>query len=371
LENLQAVNINGTLTANSSTDLNGQLFVNGTSSFDNNLTMTSNDPNESQITCGYLNLKDLNGNVARTAEIYQDSLNLVITNEATSGKTQFNNDTAGGIPTLIMELDQPNGITCQRPLRCNADVTIANGQSLNLGTTTAIRQTGSFGFNSLDKTQFIGEVQLMANQILTMNSGTGRINQGSTSGDTATTNNLKKTIISYNNNGAMSGVPALEIFENAGRGAYFIPNTQGGNFGPNVADNDFAIISRFFSMPTTSLCFATGTSLRNHLRLSATTDLSLCSVVLQNGGNLIANASEFRMDYNFNNTPQNTMSFNNPINFNPTNNGAILSTRRALNGLGTLNFTDISANSVSGSFTSQIYTQGSLGRCMYTAMHTL
>jgi hypothetical protein len=346
--------------AQAGTETLNSIIVNGTSSLNNNLVMASNDPNQSQITCGYLNLKDLNGNVARTAEIYQDSLNLIITNEATSGKTQFNNDSAGGIPTLIMELDQASGITCQRPLRCNADTFIANGQSLNLGTTTAIRQTGSFGFNSIDKTQFIGEVQLMANNNLTMNSGTGRIAQSTVAGDISTTNNLKKSIISYNNNGNTSAVPALEIFEETGRGAYFVPNTQSGNYGPNVATNDFAIVSRFFSMATTSLCFATGTSLRNHLRLYATTDLSNCSVVLQNGGNLIANASEFRMDYNFNNTPQNTISFNNPINFNPTNNGAISSTRRALNGLGTLSFTDLSANSTSGSITSSIWTDSSL-----------
>lgn len=484
-ENLQTVNINGPLTVNSSTDLD-TLFVSGTSSFENTISLTSTSSLNRRVISSFYELSDINGNVNRTSEIYQNSQILTITNEATNGRTRFINSTAGDVPTTTFEIDTnaatmfeplsltsnlnvagtlnangafnvPNNDAFIRGMRigygagnldrntvvganCGQNITTGNdnvmcgansglatttgGSNVFLGSfagrynttggnntyvgrdsgnsaTTALRNTfvgREAGYRCLgndnvcignesdcsgnlnnsmaigsgvkattsntvvlglstQSVQIPGPVILNSNNNLSFTSGTGIISQPTVSNDVATTNQLKRTTIQYNNSGNASANPAMEVYESAGRGFYFVPNATGGSYGPNTQIGDAAIISRHFMMPTTSLLFATGTSLRNHLRLSAQTDLSNCSLVLQNGGNLIGNASEFRMDYNFNATPQNTISFNNPINFNPINNGAILSTRRLLSGLGTLSFTDLSGGNSNGIYTSSIYTE--------------
>lgn len=311
---------------NGSTDLN-TLFVSGTSSFENAITMSSTVANNRQITSSYYNINDINGVIGRSSRMYQDGINLLISNDATSGKTRFSCKDAGGTAINIMEMESLLGTTYYRPL------------------------------------------VMLANNNFTMNAGTGVISQPTVANDITTNNQLRRTTIQYNNSGNATANPAMEIYESAGRGFYFVPNVLGGAYGPNTQTGDSAIISRHFSMATTSLLFATGTSLRNHLRLLANTDLTACSLVLQNGANAIANTSEFRMDYN-STGPTNTMSFNNPINFNPTNNGAINSNRRLLSGLGTLSFTDISGNnSTDGSAVSRIWTDSSLvtglGRGMF------
>ena len=216
-------------------------------------------------------------------------------------------------------------------------------------------------------TVFNKNVSTAENVNITMNEGTGIISQQRKKGDISTTNNLKKTIIAYDNSSTPVSEPALEIFEVNGRGAYFVPNCVGGAYGPNVTTNDFAIVSRHYQVAKTALCFCTGTSLRNHLRLTANTDLSECSLILQNGANAFTDTSEFRMDYNFNATPKNTISFNNPIDFNRE---TINSNRRLLKGLGTLSFTDISGNNTTtGSFKSAIWTDSSLSSSGIVGMY--
>lgn len=497
-ENLQAVNVNGVLTANSSTNLNGQLFVAGTSSFEDVINLSSITPGERRIYSSYYNLKDTNGNVSRTSEIYQNSQILTLTNESISGRTRFINSTAGNVPTTTFEIDT-NVATMYEPLSLTSNLDVAGTLNANgafnvpnndafirgirigfgggnldrnmfigitsglnnttgndntsIGTNSGRRNTtgisnvfiGSFtgqnnttGSNntfigrdagttittqqrntfigreagyyntgndnvcigdqtdcsgnisnsmaigstvkatasntivlgtSSQTTQIAGPVVLGSNSNLTMSSGTGIISQPTVANDITTNNQLRRTTIQYNNSGNATANPAMEIYESAGRGFYFVPNVLGGAYGPNTQTGDSAIISRHFAMATTSLLFATGTSLRNHLKLLANTDLTSCSLVLQNGANAIDNASEFRMDYN-STGPVNIMSFNNPINFNPTNNGAINSNRRLLSGLGTLSFTDISGNNTTtGSTTSRIWTDSSLvsglGRGMF------
>ena len=303
--------------AQAGTETLNSIIVNGTSSLNNNLVMSSNDPNQSQITCGYLNFKDLNGNVARTAEIYQDSANLIITNEATSGKTQFNNDTAGGIPTLIMELDHANGITSYRP--------------------------------------FV----ILANNNLTMNSGTGKITQPVTTGDLSTKNNFKLSEFSYNSNNLNGTGATFEFFDNVnGKGLFLLANSDNGTLSQTNRRNDCCLTSRSTQNNNSIVVSNWNDNMRNGLRV-ATTDINNCELTLQCGQNSTSDYAEFKMAYN-RNTLTTTTTFNNVINFNPTTPSVISGSRRALIGLGTLSFTDVCGNNTTtGSTTSAIWTDSS------------
>lgn len=128
-ENLQTVNINGPLTVNSSTDLD-TLFVSGTSSFENTISLTSTTASNRRVISSYYELSDINGNVNRTSEIYQNSQILTITNEATNGRTRFINSTAGDVPTTTFEIDT-NAATMFEPLSLTSNLNVAGTLNAN------------------------------------------------------------------------------------------------------------------------------------------------------------------------------------------------------------------------------------------------
>jgi hypothetical protein len=231
---------------------------------------------------------------------------------------------------------------------------------VNSGTTnfTVANSTGSF-FTPLQITATSNNIPPNIN--LAMAAGTGVIYQPNNAGNTST-NTLKKTAVIINSGSTIgSATVGLEIFDEGtalGRGLLIVPNSGSGSYSNLNMANDCALISRSPQNNNAISITNWNSDMRNGIRI-ATSDASNCSVSIQNGSG--SAFSEFRMAFNRTlNTFTNT--FNNPIDFNPTIYGPTLisSTRRLLSGLGTLSFTDISANSTTGSFTSQIYTDSSL-----------
>ena len=203
---------------------------------------------------------------------------------------------------------------------------------------------------------------ISANNNFTMNAGTGRINQTITTGEVSTRNQFKLSDFTFNSNVGTGGATAFEFFDSVnGKGLFILPNSGNGSLSQTNRQNDCVLSSRSTENTNSIVISNWNTNMRNGLRVS-TTDISNCSVQLQCGQNNTNDYTEFRMAYDRSGNLT-TTTFNNVINFNPpTATGlpnAISASRRRLEGLGTLSFTDISGNTASGSTTSVIYTDSS------------
>ena len=186
-----------------------------------------------------------------------------------------------------------------------------------------------------------------------------KITQPITTGDVSTKNNFKLSEFSYNSNAVNGTGTAFEFFDNVnGKGLFLLPNSDNGTLSQTNRRNDCCLTSRSSQNNNSIVVSNWNDNLRNGLRV-ATTDISNCELTLQCGQNSTSDYAEFKMAYN-RNTSTTTTTFNNVINFNPTLPSVISGSRRRLEGLGTLSFTDISSNSVSGSTTSSIWTDSSL-----------
>ena len=200
---------------------------------------------------------------------------------------------------------------------------------------------------------------ISANNNLIMPAGTGIINQSIVSGDLSTQNGLRRTAISMTSNAPSgSGTSALDVFDNTtSRGLFILPSAGGGSLGSTTIQGDCLIGSRVSNGG--SLCLANwNDNLKNGIRIF-TTDVNNCGLTLQCGQNSTTDWTELKMAY-VRGTNTTTTTFNNVINFNPTTPSAIPSTRRKLEGLGTLSFTDNLNGSSSGSITSSIYTDSTI-----------
>lgn len=205
-----------------------------------------------------------------------------------------------------------------------------------------------------------GAVIINSNNNLTMNAGTGRINQPSVTGDVSTRNSFKLSDFVFNSNISTGTNNAFEFYDNVnGRGLFLVPNCSTGALSDTNISNDCVLSSRSIQNTNAITISNWNTDMRNGLRVF-TTDISNCGVRLQCGPNTGATYTELAMNYN-RGTNTTTTSFNNAINFNPTLPIATNSSKRLLSGLGTLSFTDISGNnSTNGSVVSRIWTDSSL-----------
>lgn len=198
---------------------------------------------------------------------------------------------------------------------------------------------------------------ISANNSLTMLAGTGRISQPTTVGDTSTMNSFKLSEFLYNGNNANGTATSFTFYDSfTARGLYILPSSDNGIFGSTNRRGDCCLTSRGENTGAITISNY-NTNVRNGLRVF-TTDVSNCGLTLQCGQNSTNDWTEFAMNYTrtggVNTT---TTTFNNVINFNPTTPFATPPSRRRLEGLGTLSFTDVSGNgTTNGTTTSSIYT---------------
>lgn len=206
---------------------------------------------------------------------------------------------------------------------------------------------------------FDRDVSISANRNLNMSAGSGIINQPTVVASTAT-NSLKKTNIVVDSGLATgSGTPALEIYDNVNaKGLYILPNSGSGSLGDTNRQNDCCLTSRASQNSNALTLSNWNSNLRNGLRIF-TTDVSNCGISLQCGQASTGDWTAFNMDYTrTGGVNVTTTTFNNVINFNPG--GNLAPARRQLIGLGTLNFTDISGNTTSGSRNTLMYMDSSM-----------
>jgi hypothetical protein len=190
---------------------------------------------------------------------------------------------------------------------------------------------------------------------LAMAAGTGIINQGISNTGTSLSNIFKKSAIAINSGSSTgSSTSGLEIYDESGggRGLFILPNSGGGSLSNLNMANDCALVSRSPQNNNSISITNWNSELRNGIRIF-TTDINNCGLTIQCGNGIGSIFSELRMAFN---KTLNTLttSFNNPIDFNPTNLGAISPARRLLSGLGTLSFTDILGNTTGGTDTGTI-----------------
>ena len=190
---------------------------------------------------------------------------------------------------------------------------------------------------------------------LAMASGTGIINQGISNTGSSLSNIFKKSAISIiSGSSTGSSTSGLEIYDESGggKGLFILPNSGGGSLSNLNMVNDCALVSRSPQNNNAISITNWNSELRNGIRIF-TTDINNCGLTIQCGNGVGSIFSELRMAFN---KTLNTLttSFNNPIDFNPTNLGAISPARRLLSGLGTLSFTDILGNTTGGTDTGTI-----------------
>jgi len=314
-ENLQAINVNGVATFNSTSEFKQKLNMSSTVSSVNRTVASS-----------YYNFYDSNvaGSLNQNGTLYNSNGAMYLQNTTNSGNINFVLNDAGGVQNTPLQL-------------LNA------GINLNKPTT------------------------ISANNNLNMPAGTGIINQSIVTSDTTTKNAFKLSQFVYNSNVAGGTATAFEFYDGVnGKGLFLLPNSGNGSLSSTNMPNDCCLTSRSSQDNNAITISNWNTNLKNGLRVF-TTDVSNCGLTLQCGQNSTADYTELKMAYS---RPTNTTltTFNNVINFNPTVPSAILSSRRRLEGLGTLSFTDISGNNTTtGSSTSSIYmdSSGSLKGMFY------
>lgn len=300
-ENLQTTNVNGVLTANSTSEFKRPLSMSDT-------TLATNRT----INSSFFNFYNsaVNSPLTLNGTLHNQNGSMFLQNTTNGGTINFVVNDAGGVQNTPLQL-LTTGNLSNRPLT------------------------------------------LSANNNLIFSSGTGIIQQSIVSGDLSTQNGLRRTAISMTSNAPSgTGTSALDVFDNTtGRGLFILPSAGAGSLGSTTIQGDCLIGTRVNNGG--SLCLANwNDNLRNGLRIF-TTDSSNCGLTLQCGQNSTNDWAEFRMAYS-RTTNTTTATFNNPLNFNPG--GNLISSKRRLDGLGTLNFTDISGNNTTtGSVVSSIY----------------
>jgi hypothetical protein len=321
----------------------------------------------------------------------QDNLLLLLENRANLGNIIFQTRDASSASTNVLEVSS-GAVIIKRPITLN-DASSANrginSSVFNFNEVTGdynptviyqIYQTGGsanhinyinsgrFNFSVIDAGSTLvtpltitsTSNNIASNINLSMGAGSGIINQGITTGSLIT-NTLKKTGIIINSGSSIgSATIGLEVYDEgvgagAGRGLLVLPNSGGGSYSNFNRENDCALISRSPQNSNAISITNWNSDMRNGIRVF-TADTNNCGVTIQNGSG--SAFSELRMLFNRTlNTFTNT--FNNPIDFNPTNNGAISPARRLLSGLGTLSFTDILNNTTGGTDTGTILNNSS------------
>jgi hypothetical protein len=288
--------------------------------------------------------------------------------------------------TNIMELSS-GSVVVKRPILMNDDTSanrVVNSSTLQLNETTSvynptvlhqIYQTGGTanyinlvnnGSTNFSVVNNVGSLftpltitttsnNIPSNINLAMAAGTGIINQAISNTGNSLSNIFKKSTIAINSGFSTgSSTSGLEIYDESGggRGLFILPNSGGGSFSNLNMSNDCALISRSPQNNNSISITNWNTELRNGIRIF-TTDINNCGLTIQCGNGIGSIFSELRMAFN---KTLNTLttSFNNPIDFNPTNLGAISPARRLLSGLGTLSFTDILGNTTGGTTNSTI-----------------
>lgn len=370
-EFLQAINVNGTLTANSGVSIpNNDMFVRniriglGAGNQVRNTMLGVNNGNA--ITTG--NNNTFIGALCGVANTTGRDNVFVGTFSGIKNTTGFQNTfigidagnftTTGGRNTHIGR--QAGYYNTGSNNICIGDWADASGNISNsIAIGVDVKATANdvivLGTSS-HTTQIAGAVVVGSNSNLTMNAGTGRINQPVVLGDVSTTNSFKLSDFVFNSNNANGTATAFSFFDGFnGRGLYILPSIDSGFFGSTNRRGDCCLTSRLENNSAITISNY-NTNMRNGLRVF-TTDSSNCGLTLQCGQNSTSDWTEFAMNYN-RGTNTTTTSFNNAINFNPTSTN---SNRRLLSGLGTLSFTDISGNnSTNGSVVSRIWTDSSL-----------
>jgi hypothetical protein len=407
-ENLQAINVNGVLTANS------------TSNFNKALTMSSTNQADRIIRASYYRVKDTGNVDARWSEISHTFNSMGFSNICNGGDIQFKLNKVDGSQITSLFLDPVNttinnNCTINGPLIVNATSDFKENLLLNNGTDLnkrAIRSTFYYFYDTSNNPQAttpttIGSIYnengtfyivnsiangnfnvvlrdslnaqyfplqilpsgttlrstlgIAANFNLNMAAGTGVINQPRVSGDTTTANNLKKTIISLNSGSALgSGNTALDVLDNFNnKGLFVLCNSGAGSLSPTNRAGDVVIGSRNEDNGCITISNYNN-NYQNGMRVFTTksTGIDNCATILYNGQSSTGDWAEFNMSYD-RITQKQTTTFNQPINFAPT---TMNSNRRALNGLGYLNFIDISNNGLGnfqnngGRYNSSIWT---------------
>ena len=343
-ENLQAINVNGVLTANSN------VVVNSTApAGSSDIVSIRNDTGNMKIVL----------NPRGSAGAYNP---LTQAGDVIIGGSEITTNPTGGT-ILTTSSSVTNGIRIGK-----------NSMTMGVGGTTSTptintTYSGTTITNNATNITQNGAVIINANNNLTMNAGTGSFQQPIVVGDVSTRNSIKLSNFTFNSNIPAGTNNAFEFFDNVnGRGLFIVPNCSTGALSDTNLSNDCVLSSRSIQNTNAITISNWNSNMRNGLRVF-TTDISNCGVKLQCGQNTGAGYTELAMDYNrISNIT--TTTFNNAINFNPTLPIATNSSRRLLSGLGTLSFTDISGNnSTNGSTTSAIWTDSSLvlglGRGMF------
>lgn len=379
-ETLQKTNINGVLTANSSTTLNGAVSIPNNDMFVRGMRLGLGSGNQARNTMLGVN----NGNAITTGN-NNTFIGALCGTANTSGRDNtfvgcFSGTTnTTGFQNTYVGIDAGNKGNGNRNTYvgrqsgyfnvgnnniCIGDFADASG---NLSNTIAIgvdvkattNDTIVIGTSS-QTTQIAGAVVLGANSNLTMTAGTCSIQQPIVVGDVSTRNQIKLSNFSFNSNNTNGTQNAFEFFDGVnGRGLFLVPNCATGSLSDTNIANDCVLSSRSIQNTNAITISNWNTDFRNGLRVF-TTDTNNAGLTLQCGKNTGSDWAEFRMTFN-RTTNTRTTTFNDVINFNPTTPIATNSNRRKLEGLGTLSFTDVSGgNSTTGITTSSIYTDSVL-----------
>lgn len=391
-ENLSTTNINGVLTAKS------------TSNFNDILTMTNTDSSKREIRTSYLKLLDSGNDINKNTIIVHNGTNTDIICVVFFGAINFrvfNNLGQQSVPVIIdatntlisNNLRATSTSEFKRVISLN-DITDANNRkiistffefydagSLPLSTIgTIYNQSGAMyiqnyfnggsislvcddaGGNQFSPLQVTGTSVLLnknttiaANTNLTMNAGNGIISQPYANNDISTRNSFKLADFRFHSGSATGTATAFEFYDDFNaKGLFLLPNSGSGSLSQTNRQNDCCLTSRATQNNNTITVSNWNSNMRNGLRVS-TTDINNCSTTILCGQSDSNDWTEFKMAYN-RSTLTTTSTFNNVINFNPSTPLAIASTRRKLEGLGTLSFTDIIGGSSTGTITSSIYT---------------
>ena len=380
-ENLQAINVNGVLTANSTANLNSAVNIPNNDMSIRGMRLGLGSGNQVRNTMLGVN----NGNAITTGNnntfigALCGTLNTTGRDNVFVGCFSGSKNTTGFQNTFI-GIDAGN--FCATGSRnthigrqagyyntgsnnicigdwADASGNISNSMAIGVDVKATANDTIVLGTSS-QTTQIAGAVVVGSNSNLTMNAGTGRIFQSVTTGDVSTRNQIKLSDFVFNSNVAAGTNNAFEFYDGVnGRGLFLVPNCSTGSLSDTNISNDCVLSSRSIQNTNAITISNWNTNMRNGLRIF-TSDSSNCGLTLQCGQNTGASYTELAMNYN-RGTNTTTTSFNNAINFNPTLPIATNSSRRLLSGLGTLSFTDISGNnSTNGNVVSRIWTDSSL-----------
>lgn len=229
---------------------------------------------------------------------------------------------------------------------------LVNSGNINM----VVKDSGGTNITPLQLTS--SSLNVASNVNVSMSAGTGIINQTNTLGVNTASNTFKRSqVVISSNSPTGTSTSGLEVYDDVnGKGCFIMPNTGSGTLGDTARTNDCAIISRSPQNSNAITISNWNTNLRNGLRVF-TTDVNNCGLTLQCGQNSTADYTELAMNYN-RTTNTTTTTFNNSINFNPSN--AVAPSRRILNGIGTLGLTDILGNTTGGTATANIYLDSTL-----------